>query len=248
MPEPELIHETKDYTLRRARYAKGCVALTPVEGEDLKLRASRLAEGLNARWSVREGAYIMSESKGRRFVQLFADRFDSGLEWNSKGVRFVLDQKPAPIRIKAMKRQVKWLKPVANELGKVVRKSKCGRYQIVTKKYATMRKGSFTNVAYEAQRADGTRIGRDAHDKLSDALDEVEMDHDPNWEPGTSSSVPKPLVCASCRDAEKKSRKGGLARYSCRGCGRTLCHHFVKNRDGNVGSCSKCSQDSRVTR
>ena len=83
-----------------------------------------------------------------------------------------------------MERQVKWKAPVKEGHGtKLVRESKCGRFRNVSKNMASGRNGYFNARAYEPQRADGTRIGRELQDKLSDALDVVESENDPNWEP-----------------------------------------------------------------
>jgi len=55
-----------------ARYAKGCVSVRcPSDGSGFKTRAMRLAEHVKGRWSNREKAYVMSDAKGRRLVDLF---------------------------------------------------------------------------------------------------------------------------------------------------------------------------------
>lgn len=61
----------EEYRISPARYAKKMVAvrITP-NGTGYKDRLGRLAEHLKARCSHRESAYIMSESKGRKFVAL----------------------------------------------------------------------------------------------------------------------------------------------------------------------------------
>jgi hypothetical protein len=77
---------------------------------------------------------------------------------------------------------VKWGRAVVDRQGKPVRVSKCERYRVVTRQMASGRSGYFNARAYEAQRANGSRIGK-LQDSLADALDAVEFEHDPNWEP-----------------------------------------------------------------
>jgi hypothetical protein len=72
------------YTLGKARYAKNSMALRAHDGQEgLKGRCARLAEALNGKWSNREKAYIMSESKARRFESLYAAGTDARLSFNS---------------------------------------------------------------------------------------------------------------------------------------------------------------------
>lgn len=80
-----------------------------------------------------------------------------------------------------MKRHVTW-SVRRNLRDQVVRSSKCGRFIVRTKRMASGRNGHWNARAYSAERIDGTRIGR-LHDTLSDALDAVERENDPNWEP-----------------------------------------------------------------
>lgn len=47
-------------------------------------------------------------------------------------------------------------------------------------------------------------------------------------------------VCLRCQQAAKAKRKGGLARYTCRHCKETVCHHNAGNRVGLVCSCTGC--------
>lgn len=72
------------YTITPAWYAKNSVAVRPRDSiDDMKGRASRLCCALNARWSNRERAYIMSVSKGRRFEALYASGADARLVFDS---------------------------------------------------------------------------------------------------------------------------------------------------------------------
>lgn len=84
-----------------------------------------------------------------------------------------------------MKRQVKWSPAVVDRLGRSVRISKCERFRVVTRSMASGRNGHFNARAYEALRADGSRIGA-LCDTLVEALDACEYVNDPNWEPGTT--------------------------------------------------------------
>ncbi len=81
------------YTLTPARYAKKSVAVRPLDNHgDSKGRSARLCGALNARWSNRERAYVMSESKGRKFEELFAVGADAHLVFDSiYSSRYVLD-------------------------------------------------------------------------------------------------------------------------------------------------------------
>lgn len=81
------------------------------------------------------------------------------------------------------KRNVKWGKPTEDRGGKFIRESKCKRFRIVTRRMASGRNGYFNTPAYDPRRADGTRIGRELCDTLAEALDMVESENDPNWEP-----------------------------------------------------------------
>ncbi len=69
--------EPPAYTIGRARYAKNSVALRTSDGSGMKTRAARLAEALGARWSGREGAYIMSDGKRRLFERLYSEGWDA---------------------------------------------------------------------------------------------------------------------------------------------------------------------------
>lgn len=79
-------------------------------------------------------------------------------------------------------RNVKWNKATETRTGNAERLSKCGRFRIVSKRMASGRNGHFNARAYAAERVDGTRIGR-LCDTLRDALDLVEYENDPSWEP-----------------------------------------------------------------
>jgi hypothetical protein len=74
-----------DFTVSKARYAKRSVAVRCPPTNGFKTRAARLAEGLKGRYSNREHAYIMSESKARRLRELF----DSG--WDASFITGVLE-------------------------------------------------------------------------------------------------------------------------------------------------------------
>jgi hypothetical protein len=81
------------YTIGPARYAKKSVAVRTVTSDGFKGRACRLCSALNARWSNRERAYIMSEAKGRKFEALFAAGADASLKFDSVySARYVLDK------------------------------------------------------------------------------------------------------------------------------------------------------------
>lgn len=83
-----------------------------------------------------------------------------------------------------MKRKVKWGKATATTGSRYERLSKCGRFRIVSLFMASGRNGYFNARAYSPERiADGKRLCRDLCDKLEDALDAVEWENDPNWEP-----------------------------------------------------------------
>lgn len=81
-----------------------------------------------------------------------------------------------------MARQIQWKRAERDKYGDAFRVSKCGRYRVVTMRMASGRNGYWNARAYEAQRANGTRIGN-LQDSLSDALDACEYENDPSWEP-----------------------------------------------------------------
>lgn len=83
---------------------------------------------------------------------------------------------------RASDRKVRWGKAADTRSLSKIRTSKCGRYRIVTMAMSSSN-GYWNTRAYSAERADGTRIGRHPHDYLEDAMDAVEFDNDPNWEP-----------------------------------------------------------------
>lgn len=67
-----------DYTIGKARYAKGMLTVRCPSSTGYKTRAARLiGDGLKCRFSGREGAYIASPSKVRRFETLFANGWDA---------------------------------------------------------------------------------------------------------------------------------------------------------------------------
>ncbi|MER9615588.1 hypothetical protein [Mesorhizobium sp. M0207] len=66
------------YSIGRARYAKGMLAVRCPSSTGYKTRAARLiGDGLNCRWSGRERAYIASPSKVAKFEKLFAGGWDA---------------------------------------------------------------------------------------------------------------------------------------------------------------------------
>jgi hypothetical protein len=71
------MQETADYTISRARYAKGSIALRAPSGDGFKTRAAYLAEALKGRWSNREHAYIMAASKEAKFRRLYDEGWDA---------------------------------------------------------------------------------------------------------------------------------------------------------------------------
>jgi hypothetical protein len=81
-------------------------------------------------------------------------------------------------------RKVLWRAPQNDKYGDAVRTSKCGRYRIVTLRMASARNGFWNAKAYRAERAGGKQIGT-LQDYLVDALDLVEFDNNPEWEPPT---------------------------------------------------------------
>ena len=79
-----------------------------------------------------------------------------------------------------MERKVLWSKPTGDDWNRVYT-SKCGRYRIAKKHYASGRNGYFNTVVYKL-----IIVATDDpsnHDSLRDAKDEAEMNNDPNWEP-----------------------------------------------------------------
>ncbi|WEJ60218.1 hypothetical protein [Devosia sp. FJ2-5-3] len=69
---------TAEYSVTRASYAKGMLAVRCPSKTGLKTRAARLiGDGLKCRWVNREGAYIASPSKVARFERMHADGWDA---------------------------------------------------------------------------------------------------------------------------------------------------------------------------
>lgn len=83
-----------------------------------------------------------------------------------------------------MKRAIKWEKPV-KQWSRLIRKSKCGRYQIITHSMASGRNGYFNARSYEPMKG-GQRIGGRLQETFEDAIMICEQDNDPNWEPDDS--------------------------------------------------------------
>lgn len=68
----------KPYSVRPARYAKGMLIVTCDPNGGYKSRAQRLiGDGLNARWTNREGGYTASPSKVARFERLYSEGWDA---------------------------------------------------------------------------------------------------------------------------------------------------------------------------
>jgi hypothetical protein len=81
-----------------------------------------------------------------------------------------------------MERKVFWNRPVTDALDRVSYTSKCGRYRIEKKQYASGRNGHFNTVAYKTYRV-GQAVAIGENDTLVQAKDEAEYHHDRNWEP-----------------------------------------------------------------
>lgn len=65
------------FNVAKARYAKGCMAVSCPSDDGYKTRAARLAEYLRGRYSGRERAYIMSPRKAERLAELYAQGRDA---------------------------------------------------------------------------------------------------------------------------------------------------------------------------
>lgn len=91
------------YALTPARYAKKSMALRVHDSvQGMKGRASRLADALNGRWSNREHAYILSETKAAKFVALYESGRDAELHFlSSTNAVYVLQPGPAVPRRKS---------------------------------------------------------------------------------------------------------------------------------------------------
>jgi len=61
------------YNFNDARYAKNCVAVTIPSADGWKTPAHVIADGVKARFSHREKAYIMTQSQFRRFQSAFQE-------------------------------------------------------------------------------------------------------------------------------------------------------------------------------
>ena len=81
-----------------------------------------------------------------------------------------------------MERKVRWNRPVTDRLDKVNYTSKCGRYRIEKRMYASGRNGHFNTVVYKTYVV-GTVVAIGDNDKLAEAKDEAEYHNDSNWEP-----------------------------------------------------------------
>jgi hypothetical protein len=60
-----------------ARYAKGMAAVRCPSGDGYKTRAMCLCEALRGRYSGREGAYIMSQTKAAKLAKLYAEGWNA---------------------------------------------------------------------------------------------------------------------------------------------------------------------------
>ena len=80
----------------------------------------------------------------------------------------------------SMPRAVAWSRPTGND-HKRTYLSKCGRYSIVKRHFASARNGFFATVGYTFTVV-ATGKGETV-DTLRDAKDLAEFDNNPNWEP-----------------------------------------------------------------
>jgi hypothetical protein len=81
-----------------------------------------------------------------------------------------------------MERKVAWNRPTGESDWKLTYTSKCGRYQIVKRHFASYRNGCFNNVGYVfSTTANPSKTS--ICETLRDAKDEAEMANDENWEP-----------------------------------------------------------------
>jgi hypothetical protein len=83
------------FTVARARYAKGMMAVSCPSNDGWKTRAARLAEHLKGRWTGREKAYILSPRKAQRLQELFdAGRDASAITGELYPVQRKVDKAP----------------------------------------------------------------------------------------------------------------------------------------------------------
>lgn len=102
-------HVTPDaYSAEAARYAKGCVAVTAPGRNGWKSEAGYLLEALNARYSGRERAYIVSASKFKKFEKLFAEGWTATV--------FGTLEPPGGLHREAVERALKEGRPVPAEV------------------------------------------------------------------------------------------------------------------------------------
>lgn len=77
------------YTCSPARYARGKVALRIAPDGEFKSRGQRLAsDGLNARWSNRCRAYLMSPTRAELWLRLYQRGFDCAIRWTRRDPPF----------------------------------------------------------------------------------------------------------------------------------------------------------------
>lgn len=67
------------FAVSNARNAKGMLAVRCPSSTGFKTRAARLCEGLRARWTNRDSAYILSPSKVRRLTKLYDEGWDANI-------------------------------------------------------------------------------------------------------------------------------------------------------------------------
>ena len=73
-----IVIDKMPYCVSIARYSKGNFLVRCPSPDNYKTRASRLiGDALKCRWTNREGGYVASPSKLRRFEKLYADGWDA---------------------------------------------------------------------------------------------------------------------------------------------------------------------------
>lgn len=72
----------RGFTVSRARYARGMMAVQAPGKDGLKTRAGYLCEALKFRYSHRERSYIGSPAKVRKLEHLWDEGWDAGILGN----------------------------------------------------------------------------------------------------------------------------------------------------------------------
>ena len=72
-----MTHQDAGFTVSKAKYAKGMMAVQCHRVDGYKTRAMMLCDGLNGRYSGRENAYILSPRKAERLKELFEGGWDA---------------------------------------------------------------------------------------------------------------------------------------------------------------------------